>query len=118
MDSIERHQDAADLDRALTLAWTHAQVQLRHLDIRPTQADLFQKLAGFLLYAGPTLRASPEQIRRGAGPPVFVTVTVAYTCHAGKWHPLKTLSSAWRLYLLTDRARRIFFPCLKAMDSA
>ncbi|MBF0889093.1 glycosyl transferase [Gluconobacter sp. LMG 1745] len=67
MDSIERHLDAADLDRALTLAWTHAQVQLRHLDIRPTQADLFQKLAGFLLYAGPTLRASPERIKRGAG---------------------------------------------------
>ncbi|MBS1102926.1 glycosyl transferase [Gluconobacter sp. Dm-62] len=67
MESIERHQDPADLDRALTLAWTHAQVQLRHLDIRPTQADLFQQLAASLLYAGPMLRASPERIRRGAG---------------------------------------------------
>ncbi|MBF0859909.1 glycosyl transferase [Gluconobacter sp. LMG 31484] len=67
MESIERHQDPADLDRALTLAWTHAQVQLRHLDIRPTQADLFQQLAGSLLYAGPMMRASPERIRRGAG---------------------------------------------------
>ncbi|MBS1061518.1 glycosyl transferase [Gluconobacter wancherniae] len=65
MDAIERHRDAAALDRAVTLAWTQAQVQLRHLNIRPTDADLFQRLAAYLLYASPTLRAAPDRIQRG-----------------------------------------------------
>lgn len=67
MQSIERHQSDADLDRALTLAWTHAQVHLRHLDIQPVQADLFQQLAAYLLFPGPALRASAVRIKRGAG---------------------------------------------------
>ena len=67
MQSIVRHQNDADLDRALTLAWTHAQVHLRHLDIQPVQADLFQQLAGHLLFPGPALRASAARIKRGAG---------------------------------------------------
>ena len=67
MQGIERHQSEADLDRALTLAWTHAQVHLRHLDIQPVQADLFQQLGGYLLFPGPTLRSSAVRIKRGAG---------------------------------------------------
>lgn len=65
--SLERHQDAADLDRALTLAWTRAQIHLRHLDIRPAQADLFQQLAAHLIFPGPALRSSVSNIQRGAG---------------------------------------------------
>ncbi|GBR67313.1 GH36-type glycosyl hydrolase domain-containing protein [Gluconobacter kanchanaburiensis] len=67
MQGIKRHRNDADLDRALTLAWTHAQVHLRHLDIQPQQADLFQHLAGYLLFPGPALRSSPARIKRGAG---------------------------------------------------
>ncbi|MFT8807238.1 GH36-type glycosyl hydrolase domain-containing protein [Gluconobacter sp.] len=67
IQSIERHQNEADLDRALTLAWTHAQVHLRHLDIQPIQADLFQQLAGYLLFPGPALRSSAARIKQGAG---------------------------------------------------
>ncbi|QEH97077.1 glycosyl transferase [Gluconobacter thailandicus] len=67
IQSIERHQSEADLDRALTLAWTHAQVHLRHLDIQPVQADLFQQLAGYLLFPGAILRSSAARIKRGAG---------------------------------------------------
>ncbi len=67
IQSIERHRNDADLDRALTLAWTHAQVHLRHLDIQPLQADLFQKLAGYLLFPGATMRSSASRIKRGAG---------------------------------------------------
>ncbi|MBS1067389.1 glycosyl transferase [Gluconobacter cerinus] len=67
IQSIERHHGGADLDRALTLAWTHAQVHLRHLDIQPVQADLFQKLAGYLLFPNSILRSSAARIKRGAG---------------------------------------------------
>lgn len=67
IQSIERHQNEADLDRALTLAWTHAQVHLRHLDIQPIQADLFQKLAGYLLFPDPTMRSPAARIKRGVG---------------------------------------------------
>ena len=54
-------------ERAATLAWTQAQVQLHHLGIDPGEAGLFQRLAGHLLYAGPALRPSSDTILRGAG---------------------------------------------------
>ena len=65
--AMDRHRDAAAFDRASTLAWTQAQVQLRHLGIRPREADLFQLLAGHLLFAGPALRPASDSIRRGSG---------------------------------------------------
>src|SRR6185369_13147322 len=43
------------------------QVQLHYLGINPGEAGLFQRLAGHLLYAAPTMRSSSETIRRGAG---------------------------------------------------
>ena len=60
--------DAAAFDRASTLAWTQAQVQLRHLGIRPTEADLFQRLAGHLVFARPALRPGSGTIQHGSGP--------------------------------------------------
>nr|WP_294515969.1 glucoamylase family protein [uncultured Rhodopila sp.] len=64
---IDKHRDAAAFDRAATLAWTQAQVQLRHLGISPADADLFQRLAGHMLFAGPALRPSSSSIRDGGG---------------------------------------------------
>jgi len=65
---VDKHLDTNAFDRASTLAWTQAQVQLRHLKITPSKADLFQRLASYLLYAGPALRASSTLIRHGSGP--------------------------------------------------
>ncbi len=67
VDVMDKHGDATAYDRASTLAWTQAQVQLRHLGIRPREADLFQLLAGHLVFAGPALRAGPDAIQRGSG---------------------------------------------------
>jgi len=67
LDLIDKHRDIAAYDRAATLAWTQAQVQLHYLGITPGEAGLFQRLAGHLLYAGPAMRSSSEAIRRGAG---------------------------------------------------
>ncbi len=55
--------------RASTLAWTQAQVQLRHLGITAAEANLFQRLAGHVLFADASLRPSSDTIRRGGGGP-------------------------------------------------
>ena len=65
--AMDKHRDAAAFDRASTLAWTQAQVQLRHLSIRTGEADLFQRLAGRLVFAGPALRSRSDVIQQGAG---------------------------------------------------
>ncbi|HEY2592794.1 MAG TPA: glucoamylase family protein, partial [Chloroflexota bacterium] len=65
LDAIDKHQDTSAFERAATLAWTQAQVQLRHLDSTPAQASLYQRLAGHVLYANPALRSPPDTIRRG-----------------------------------------------------
>ncbi len=67
LDLVDKHRDATAFDRAATLAWTQAQVQLHHLGSDPDEAALFQRLAGHLLHASPTLRPSSDTIRRGAG---------------------------------------------------
>ena len=69
LDLIDKHQDATAFDRAGTLTWTQAQVQLSHLGVDAEQAGLFQRLASHVLYADPTLRPASEAIRRGGGGP-------------------------------------------------
>ncbi len=69
LDLVDKHQDISAFDRAATLAWTQAQVQLRHLDITAEDARLFQRLAGRVLYANPSTRPSPDIIRQGSGGP-------------------------------------------------
>ncbi len=66
LDLVDKHRDAAAFERASTLAWTQAQVQLHHLGIDRGEAGLFQRLAGHLLYAGPILRPTSNTILRGA----------------------------------------------------
>ena len=65
---VDTHHDRSAFDRAKTLAWTQAQVQLRHLDVDPAEAADFQRLAAPILYADPRFRSSSEAIVRGAGP--------------------------------------------------
>ena len=67
LDLADKHRDVTAFERAGTLAWTQAQVQLHHLGIGPGEAGLFQRIAGHLLYAGPALRPSSETILRGIG---------------------------------------------------
>ncbi len=66
---LDKHHDANAFVRAGTLAWTQAQVQLRHLGITAADASLFQRLAGHVLYADAALRSSSDTIRRGSGGP-------------------------------------------------
>jgi cyclic beta-1,2-glucan synthetase len=68
IDLIDKHHDRSAFDRAKTLAWTQAQVQLRYLDVKADEAADFQHLAAPLLYADPRFRAPSDAISRGAGP--------------------------------------------------
>ncbi|HEX4533881.1 MAG TPA: glucoamylase family protein [Rhizomicrobium sp.] len=66
IDLADRHHEAAAFERARTLAWTQAQMQLHHLGILPDEAHLFQRLANHVLYSDVTLRPAPDVLRRGA----------------------------------------------------
>jgi cyclic beta-1,2-glucan synthetase len=68
LDLADKHRSAIAFDRATTLAWTQAQVQLRHFGIGAAAAHLFQRLAGHIVYANPNLRPAPAVLKRGAGP--------------------------------------------------
>nr|WP_284041554.1 glucoamylase family protein [Halomonas olivaria] len=68
MDLIDKHHDHSAFERAKMLAWTQAQVQLRHLGTQPDEAADFQRLAAPLLYPDARFQASPAAIQRGAGP--------------------------------------------------
>ena len=56
----DEYNNPATFERAATLAWTQAQVQLRHLGIDADEAYLFQELASRILYSDATLRPSSE----------------------------------------------------------
>ena len=67
-----KYRDPATFDRVSSLAWTQAQVQLRHLGVSTDEAHLFQRLATRILYSDPTLRApSDTLLRNRKGPSAF-----------------------------------------------
>ena len=66
LDLFDKHQDANAYVRAATLSWTQAQVQLRHLGVTAEEANLFQRIAGHVLYADASMRPSSATIERGS----------------------------------------------------
>src|SRR5207249_9820785 len=50
LETAEKYRQPATFERASSLAWTQAQVQLHHLRITRDEAHLFQRLANRLLY--------------------------------------------------------------------
>jgi cyclic beta-1,2-glucan synthetase len=59
LDLADKYRDSATFERAATLAWTQAQVQLHHLGIQQDEAHLFQRLANRILFSDPSLRPPP-----------------------------------------------------------
>jgi cyclic beta-1,2-glucan synthetase len=64
LDLADKHHDTTAFQRATTLAWTQAQVQLYHLGVGPDEAHLFQRLANHVLFADPELRPSSTLLAR------------------------------------------------------
>ncbi|HKP96050.1 MAG TPA: glucoamylase family protein [Fibrobacteria bacterium] len=56
----DKYRETESFGRVATLAWTQAQIQLRHLGIGPDEARLYQRLANRLFFPDPALRPSPD----------------------------------------------------------
>ena len=65
----DEYRDPTAFERAVALAWTQAQVQLRYLGMDADEAALFQDLASRILYSGPTLRPSSTVLTRNTQGP-------------------------------------------------
>lgn len=67
LDLVDKHHDIGAFARAAALSWTQAQVQLHHLGIDRSEAGLYQRLAGHLIYASHLLRPTSDTIESGIG---------------------------------------------------
>jgi len=61
LELADRYRDVAAAERALSLARTEAEMELRDLDIAANDVALYQELAGALVYPHEALRASPAE---------------------------------------------------------
>ena len=59
-----KYCDLRAVNRAMELAWTHAQLALRHLRLQPDEAMRFQNLASYVLYPSAALRPPEDRLRR------------------------------------------------------
>jgi len=108
-DVSDRYRDLRATDRALSLSWTSAQVELRSLDVPPADAALYQVLAGALLYPNEELRASAQaraENRRGqralwgqgiSGDWPVVLATISDEAGLPSVHQLLVAHKYWRM---------------------
>jgi cyclic beta-1,2-glucan synthetase len=64
LELVDKHRDMAAFERAKTLAWTQAQVQLRYLGVDFEEAQAFQRIANRVLYSDSSLRASRDILEK------------------------------------------------------
>ncbi|MEP6946098.1 MAG: glucoamylase family protein [Acidobacteriota bacterium] len=53
----DKYHDVKIFEREAALAWTRSQIEMRHLNVDPENAYLFQRLAAHILYSDISLRA-------------------------------------------------------------
>lgn len=56
----DKYREPETFERVATLAWTQAQIQLRHLGIDSEKSCIFQRLANRLFFPDPALRPPPD----------------------------------------------------------
>jgi|GEM_PF-16806 len=61
---VEKYREAGAVERALELAWTHAQLEMHHLRVRPDETQLFQQMAAGALYPHLAFRAPGARLRQ------------------------------------------------------
>ena len=67
-DLVDKYQERHLFNRVLELAWTHSQVILRQINAVESDAQLYSRLAGSIIFSNQLLRADPSVIiknRRG-----------------------------------------------------
>ncbi|HEY1334016.1 MAG TPA: hypothetical protein VGF31_07160, partial [Myxococcaceae bacterium] len=77
-DVADRYRDPRSAERALDLAWTTAQIELRELATSSADAALYETLAGDLFFSNPRLRApEPELLRNTGSQPLLWSIGVS-----------------------------------------
>ncbi|MCU1335749.1 MAG: glycosyltransferase 36 [Bryobacterales bacterium] len=109
MTLVARYRRKESTARAFELAWTHAQLQFRFLQIVHAAAQGYQELAGYLLYPNARMRPSPGRLtlnRLGqsalwtygiSGDLPIVTVTISDSFNLGLIRELLLAHTYWRL---------------------
>jgi cyclic beta-1,2-glucan synthetase len=64
LELADKYSATSAFERIATLAWTQAQLQLRHLGIGAEEAHVFQRVANRVLYSDPTLRPTTKVLGR------------------------------------------------------
>ena len=110
---IDKYRDRRLADRVFDLAWTHSQVVRRQINASQADAQLYEKLAGLVVYAHPALRAEQAlllQNRRGqsglwgqaiSGDHPIVLVQIADAQHIDLVRQMVQAYAYWRLKGLT-----------------
>ncbi|MBN2654938.1 MAG: cyclic beta 1-2 glucan synthetase [Nitrospirae bacterium] len=66
MGLIEKYQEQRFTNRVFDLAWTHSQVVLQQLNVTESDAQLYGRLAGSVVYANSLLRADNGILRKNS----------------------------------------------------
>jgi cyclic beta-1,2-glucan synthetase len=61
---VERYSEFHTCARAFETAWTHSQLEMRRLPIRPADVQTFQQLAGLIIFPQAQLRPPPARLGR------------------------------------------------------
>ncbi|HLO81862.1 MAG TPA: glucoamylase family protein, partial [Chitinophagaceae bacterium] len=61
---IEKYQDPSFIERAFELSWTHSQMVLRQINATESDAQLYSRMAGSVIYPNNSLRADPGLIMK------------------------------------------------------
>ncbi len=59
---IDKYRDRHLADRVFDLAWTHSQVVRRQINASQADAQVYERLAGMLIYAHAAMRADPSTL--------------------------------------------------------
>jgi cyclic beta-1,2-glucan synthetase len=109
MTLVDKYQDRHLADRVIDLAFTHCCVMLRQLNASESDAQLYRRLTGAILYASAALRADPgviAQNRRGqsglwgygiSGDLPIVLLTIADAAQIDLARQLIQCHAYWRL---------------------
>ena len=95
---IEKYYDRRAVARAIALASTHAQIELRHLGLTVEDTMRFQRLAGRLLYGDARLRSIDSVAKNRRGQPELWKYGISGDLPI----VLATISDSSHLDLLTD----------------
>jgi cyclic beta-1,2-glucan synthetase len=95
---VEKYRDRRAVARAIALASTHAQIELRHLGLTVEDTMRFQRLAGRLLFGDPRMRAADAVLNNRRGQPELWKYGISGDLPI----VLATIDDGSQLRLLTD----------------